>query len=408
MKRSDGLRVAAASLIENPLRTFLTLLGIAMGVTAVIFVVSMIEGLNRYMGEKVAKVGSSSFTVQKYGILTSHTEYAEARRRNRGIRHEDAEAIRRFASDVERVGIQRGWGVSPKYGSRSVSDVQMLAQDYDAYLIESPDIAQGRGFSQGEVQRGALVCYLGWEVADKLFENRDPVGRKVRLWGRGFVVNGVAKKQGSILGHSQDNFVSIPLGAFEKIFGSRRSINLIVKAKDPLRMEEAVDEVRMVLRARRHLRWDEEDNFGVITPDSLMSFWRKLTQMIFSVALFVVGISLVVGGIVIMNIMLLTVVERTREIGVRKAIGARQKDIRFQFLAESVMLCAAGGVVGVGLGWLLAYLVRTITPLPAAFPLWAPILAVVVTSAVGIFFGLYPARTAADLNPIEALGREAC
>jgi putative ABC transport system permease protein len=219
-------------------------------------------------------------------------------------------------------------------------------------------------------------------------------------------VIGVAQKQGSFLGNQQDNFAIMPISTFTKMRGWRRTYNLLVQVRDPARFEEAIDEVRSILRSRRHLRFDEEDNFGVVTPDALMTVWKDLTRMIFSVATFVVSISLVVGGIVIMNIMLLTVVERTREIGVRKAVGARQRDIHRQFLIESAMLCAAGGLAGVLVGWAGTWAVATYTPLPARFPLWAPILAVVVTSAVGVFFGLHPARKAARLDPIEALRKE--
>lgn len=407
MKRSDGIRIAVFSLLENPLRSFLTLLGIAIGVTAVIFVVSVIEGLNGYVAEALDDLGPDVMVIDKYGIIKGREGWLKARRRNKDIRVEDAEAIRRQARTVSAVSVARWSGTTIKHGASSIANVPTRGVSVEALEIEPFHVSAGRPFAPHEVEHAQRVCFLGYDVADQLFGSLDPLAKDVTLFSRKFHVIGVAEQKGSLFGHSQDNYILIPLTVYEKMFGTWGSVNISVKAVDPKRMEQTVDEVRGILRARRGLRLDEEDNFGIITSDGVMGFWHDLTKMIFRVAVFVVSVSLVVGGIVIMNIMLLTVVERTREIGVRKAVGARQRDIRFQFLIESLILCAVGGLTGVGFAWLSTWGVRNWTPLPAAFPLWAPALAVSVTSVVGIFFGLHPARKAAALDPIEALRSEA-
>jgi len=406
MTRLDGVRLALASLIENPLRSFLTLVGIAMGVTAVIFVVSVINGLNLYVAEKLSVLGPDVFVVDKYGIIKSHEEWVRALRRNPDLKWEDVAAIRRQTTLVDKIAVTKDTGTTVKRGKNSVTDVYVRAATAEVFEIEPYEIADGRAFSSAEVDRAARVCVLGWDVADTLFPRGDGVGREVTALGRGFQVIGVGEKRGSSFGQSEDNYAMIPITAYEKIRGSWGSLSIAVRASDPNRVEDAIDEVRSALRARHHVKYNDDDDFGIVTADALMTLWRDLTVMIFNVAVFVVSISLVVGGIVIMNIMLLTVVERTREIGVRKAVGARYGDIFFQFLAESVMLCALGGVLGVGMGWAGVGLVRVLTPLPAKLPLWAPILAVSVTSAVGVFFGLHPARHAGRLDPIEALRSE--
>ena len=406
MKWSDGIRIALSTLIENPLRSFLTLLGVAMGVTAVIFVVSVIEGLNGYVAETVGDLGPETFVLDRMGIVKGRTNFLNAAKRNKDLAAADADAIRRQTTLVDKVGVSRFHGGSVKRGRERVTDVEIRALSSEAVDIQPVNMTIGRVFSPIEANRAAYVCCLGFDIADTLFPHQDPIGRAVSIWGRSFTVLGVAEKKGSAFGQSRDDFAMIPFDTFAKIHGTHGSVNINVKVKDIAFMQQAMDEVRSVMRARHHLGYKEEDDFGFFSAKGLMEFWQSLTQMIFRVAIFVVSISLVVGGIVIMNIMLLTVVERTREIGVRKAVGARQKDIMFQFLVESILLCSLGGLIGVSLAWGITLLVRTATPLPARVPSWAPMLAVSVTSAVGIFFGLYPARQAARLDPIDALRTE--
>lgn len=406
MNLLDGLRIALATLIENPLRTFLTLLGIAMGVTAVIFVISVIEGLNGYVANTVDDLGPQVLVVDKFGVIKGRDNWLKAARRNKDLTVADADALRRQMTLAEKVAATYNHRGTVRRGSESVSDVRVRAVSSEALDIEPYQVAAGRVFSYFEANHAAAVCFIGHDIARGLFGNLDPIGQKVRLWGRGFRVTGVAEKKGSVFGQSRDNFVLIPFSTFKKVHGARGSINISIKVRDPARMAEAADEIRSIMRARHHLSYKDDDDFGIISAKGLLDFWKSLTEMIFRVAIFIVSISLVVGGIVIMNIMLLTVVERTREIGVRKAVGARQRDIAFQFLAESIILCALGGIIGVLLAWGATTAVRTYTPLPARFPLWAPMLAVAITSAVGIFFGLHPARKAARLDPIDALRTE--
>ncbi|MCX7048251.1 MAG: ABC transporter permease [Candidatus Sumerlaeota bacterium] len=406
MTRSDGIRIAVESLIENPLRTLLTLLGVAIGVAAVIFVISVIEGLDGYVANAMSDLKPDVFVLDKFGIIKGHDEWVRAQRRNKDLKKEDAEAVRSLAHLAGKVGVSQFYTSSARYGNQTATDVTVRGASAEVMEIEPFDVDKGRGLTPGDVEHSARAAFLGYEVAENLFGHLDPIGREIRVLGRQFEVVGVAAKKGSVFGQSRDNFVLIPITVFHRILGTQGWVMISVQSRDPQRMDAALDEARSILRARHHLRYNDDDDFGVVTSEGIMGFWRDLTGTLFRVAIFVVSISLVVGGIVIMNVMLLSVVERTREIGVRKAVGARQSDIKFQFLVESLILCSAGGLTGALIGWLGTWAVRTQTVLPASFPWWAPLLAAAVTSAVGVFFGIYPAKTAGKLDPIEALRSE--
>jgi len=402
----EGVRIALGAIRSNVLRSFLTLLGIIIGIGAIVSVIAIINGLNLYVAENLSNFGPGVFVIQKFGIITNHEDFMAAYRRNRNLEVEDARAIERSCDLAQVVAIEVHTERDLKRGSEEVLDVDIGGIEPQIVDIEPYEVEEGRNIADDENARAASVCFIGADIVENLFGTIDPVGKSLFVGGRRFEVVGTARKRGSILGFSRDNFVKIPFNTFRKMYGSHRSVNISVKAAEGVPLEESMDQARALLRARHHLRYADEDDFGLVTAEGVNDLWRNLTQTIFLVAIFVVGISLVVGGIVIMNIMLVSVIERTREIGVRKAVGARNRDIRLQFLIESVTLSCVGGAIGVAAAFALTWAIREFSPLPAAFPLWAPLLAFGICSVIGVFFGLQPARKAARLNPIEALRSE--
>jgi putative ABC transport system permease protein len=406
MNLLEGIRIALGAIRANLLRSFLTLLGIIIGTTAIIVVIAIINGLNLYVADNLSNFGPGVFVISKFGIITNHEQFLDAIKRNKDLRVADARAIEDNCEACERVAVEVHSTQDVKRSGEVVRDVDIGGIDPAIVEIEPYDVEQGRNLSADENARAAAVCFVGQDIVTNLFASVDPIGKSVRIQNQDFTVVGTAKKKGSVFGMSRDNFVKIPVATFQKMFGAMRSVNISVKAADGLALEDAMDQARVVLRARHHLRYADEDDFGIVTAEGVNTLWENLTRTIFLVATFVVGISLVVGGIVIMNIMLVSVIERTREIGVRKAIGARERDIRLQFLVESVTLSCVGGAIGVAAALVLSWLIRTYSPLPASFPLWAPLLSFGICVAIGVFFGLQPARKAARLNPIEALRTE--
>ncbi len=402
----EGLRIALWSLWANPLRSFLTLLGIIIGVTAIISVVAIINGLNLYVEEKMITLGPGCFEVGRFGIITSREEFLKAIRRNPELRLSDATAVREHCTRASLVGVKTYGEADLRRGNKILRAVRLKGISHEIMLMESYEVQSGRAIGEEDVEHATTTAFISADVAEELFGPVEPVGKAIKLEGRSFTVVGVGAPRGSVFGQSRDNYVLMPVTTFHKIFGSRDSLGIVVRTRDALDIEQGMDEVRTVLRARHHLRYDEEDDFGIVNAEGLQTLWKRMSRTIFQIALFVVGISLVVGGIVIMNIMLVAVIERTREIGLRKAIGARRRDIRRQFLLESIVLAAAGGCIGVLAALAVTLAVRYLTPMPAVFPWWAPALALSISSAVGIFFGLYPASKASLLNPIEALRSE--
>ena len=402
----EGVRIALGAIRANLLRSFLTLLGIIIGIGAIISVIAIINGLNYYVAENLSNFGPNVFVIQRIGLITNEDDWLDAFRRNRRLKPEDARALERSCDKVEVVAMEVHTTEDVRRGSEEVHDVDIGGIEPAITDIEPYEVADGRTISEEENARAAAVCFIGNDIVTNLFATVDPVGKSLRIGGREFQVVGAAKQKGSVFGFSRDNYVKIPFTTMRKMFGSRRSVNISVKAAASVPMEDAMDQTRAVLRARHHLGYDEPDDFGFLTAEGVNDLWKSLTQTIFLVAIFVVGISLVVGGIVIMNIMLVSVIERTREIGVRKAVGARQRDIVLQFLVESVTLSCVGGAIGVAGAYGLSWAIRTFSPLPARFPMWAPLLAFGICATIGVFFGLSPARKAARLDPIEALRTE--
>ena len=406
MSPLEGLRIALGSLVANPLRSFLTLLGIIIGIAAIIAVVSVINGLNVYVADRISNLGPGVFVVDRFGVISNREAMIRALRRNKKLVMADAELLRERALLADAVATEVHARDDLTVRGETVRRVDIGGISANVLEIEPYDVDGGRIFTESEVERAVPVAFIGADIADSLYPRIDPLGRELRVGNRTFTITGVAKKRGSVFGFSRDNFVKIPITLHRRIYGARNSINISVKVADPARMQDAMDEARLILRGRHHLKYDEDDDFGILSSEGLNELWENLTKIIFRVAVFVVGVSLVVGGIVVMNIMLVSVIERRREIGLRKAVGARSRDIRLQFLIESVVLTCAGGAIGISAAWLLAWAIRSWSPLPADFPLWAPVVAFLICGTIGVFFGLNPAAKAARLDPIEALRSE--
>jgi putative ABC transport system permease protein len=403
----DAVGIALGSVWANKLRSFMMVLGNIVAVMSIIAVVSLIQGMNSYVGDAIMRdVGVGTFRIDRTGVITDEEQEREAERRNPRITLADLRALRNFSPLVDSVMAESGTRANLAYRDVTLENVRVrgVSSEYQEFSNYSTQI--GRLPSQLEVARNRPVVLLGSETAEKLFKGRNPIDEAIQLGGTHFRVVGVNEKKGSLFGQSQDEFAVIPLGKFQQLFGSRRSLELTVKPPDATLLTEAMDDARVAMRIERKLRPREEDNFGLYTSDTLMGLWRDFSRGAFSVLVGIVSLSLVVGGIVIMNIMLMVVSERTREIGLRKAVGARKRDIVWQVLTESTTLSLVGGVVGTALGFAIALLVERFTPLPAAIKPWSVALGIGMTAAVGVFFGLYPAIRAANLDPIEALRRE--
>jgi putative ABC transport system permease protein len=404
----EALKLAVSAILGHKLRSFLTLLGVIFGVATVIVVVSLIEGFNAYVDEKIANIGTNAFSVSKFSIedFSSVEALNAARRRNKDVTIEDAAALAARGGSIQDVGAKEDIAGDIKFGATNLLRVHISATTPNIAEIERIEAGEGRYFSRAEEDSRRNVTFIGADVADKLFPTANPLGQTIRIDGRPFVVIGVGKAKGSVFGQPQDMYVSMPLSTLLAIYGSRRSINLSVTSTSPATYQDAVEEARVVMRTRRKLSPNEKDNFGIVTPSAINELRDKIFGTIQVAAIGVTSISLVVGGIVIMNIMLVSVTERTKEIGIRKSIGARRADILKQFLAESTMLSLLGGAIGISIAYALAKLVAVLTPVPTALPLFAVTMALFVSASVGLISGVYPAWRAARLDPIEALRAE--
>jgi len=403
----DAVRVALSSVWANKLRSIMMVAGNVVAVTSIIAVVSLIRGMDTYVADAIiGEVGAGTFRVERVGFITDEEESERAWRRNPIVTLADLRAIETYSDRIASVMAEAGGPANLTFAENTIENTRIrgVSADYAEFSGYTP--AMGRIPTRQEVQRARQVALLGWNTAENLFKGRNPIDQTIRIQQMHFRVVGVAEKKGSVFGNSQDEFVVVPLGAFQKLFGSRRSLELTVKPVDPSVLTAAMDDARIALRVKRHLRPKDDDNFGMLTSDTLIDFWRNFSRGIFAVLLGVVSLSLVVGGIVIMNIMLMVVNERTREIGLRKALGARRRDIVWQILTESTTLSIIGGLIGTALGFGVAFGIQAFTPLPAAIETWAVVLGIGMTATVGLFFGLYPAMRAASLDPIEALRRE--
>jgi putative ABC transport system permease protein len=405
MNFAEAVLISLSSLRANRLRSLLTLLGIVIGVMAVIAVVSIISGLNDYVEQKVFNLGPDVVTLSRTSpVISSIDDWLEnQKRKNLTLDHMDA--IRETCLNCKAVGAQVGTRGRIKFG-REYVDSQIQGYTAEMPLILGKELEGGRFVTQYDVDHARNVCVIGADIAETLFPFIDPIGKTVMIDNRPFEVVGIGIKQGSVLGQSQDNWATIPISLHQKIWGSRRSVSISAKALDEQRLPAAESEIRLTMRARRHLTYNTKDDFALNTNQNFLQIWANISRAFFAVTIGIASISLLVGGIVVMNIMLVSVTERTREIGIRKAMGARRHDILIQFLVESATLALVGGLIGVLLGSAIAMTVSSLSPLPASIKWWAIALGLTVSTGVGLFFGIYPATKAANLDPIVALRYE--
>jgi len=399
----ETMRLALDSLRAHKLRSFLTLLGVILAVTTLVVVMSVVSGMNFYVADKIANLGANVFIVDRFGIITSNDAWVKAQKRPL-ITMEDYERLRDNMKTARAVAALDDHPVEVRSGNERLTGTDVMGVSANYADVRSIAVAQGRFITQSDDDHRAEVVFIGSDVAAKFFPNVDPIGKAIRAETHEYTVIGVAAAIGSAFGQSQDNFMIMPVHTFEKELHRQRDwIGIFVQAPSAEMMEATQDEARMLMRAWRHLPYDAPDNFAILGSDSIMKLWHDLTGKLAGAAVGLVSVFMVVGGIVIMNIMLASVTERTREIGIRRSLGARKKHILFQFMTESSVLAATGGMIGVLFAYLLVLLGRSTTSIPMEMQTSAVITSLVISTLVGLFFGIFPAMRAAKLDPIEAL-----
>jgi putative ABC transport system permease protein len=407
MNFSEAVAISASSLWAHKLRSVLTLIGVVIGVAAVIAVVSLINGANQYVATRVFRLGADVFGLAKTpSIITNVQDWLEFQKRKR-LTYEDFEAVRDLCKSCKEVGASLGGRLEAKSGLNSLKDTNLRAWTPQMADLYDVDLVAGRHITDTDLRTAAPVCVIGNDLVENLLPGVDPIGKEVRWKNVPCEVIGVGTKEGSSLGTSLDNWIILPLSTYTKQFGTQQdSLRITARAASAAKIQDTVDEVRQIMRGRRHLAYGAKDDFSIETSDSFLSLWKDISSSFFAVTVAIASISLVVGGIVIMNIMLVSVTERTREIGMRKAVGARRNDILLQFLIESSTIAVIGGAVGVFFGVLAAKIVSWVSPLPSAVKLWSVLGGLAVALSVGLFFGTYPASKASKLDPVEALRSE--
>jgi putative ABC transport system permease protein len=402
----EGASIAFTALRTNKLRSFLTILGVIIGITAIMAMISIIEGLNQSMKAQLASLGTDVLYIRPFAPGAWVGEFPDSLRRRKWFTPDDAEAIRRSCPAVEAVAPLNFTEVKLRYRDTETRTAFVIGTSPDYMVTNNYAVDNGRVFTESEVGHRAPVCVLGVDQVETLFPHVSPIGKSIYIGGSPFTVIGVAEPRGKFLGNSLDNLVLVPFTTLEKLFGPRLRMVLNAKPVSPELIDTAREQIAEVLRRQREVRYNQADNFAIFTDQALVDLYGQITGAFYMVMVVISSIGLMVGGIGVMNIMLVSVTERTREIGVRKALGARQRDILWQFLVEAMTLTGVGGVIGVLIGLGAGKLVDVATPLTFAVPIWGVLLAFGSSTAIGLFFGLYPAAKAARLDPVDSLRYE--
>ena len=403
----EAFKLALQSLWANKLRTILTLIGVVMGVASVIMVITLVKGADRYVSTKLSGYGADVFQISRMSsIITSAEEYFKFQKR-KIIRMEDYEAVRDGCADCSEVGAMLSKSTNVVANGHSSNNTAVRGYTWTMLSLNNVDIALGRGFTPADENHATHDVIVGYDIVDNLLGMGDPIGKEIRVDGTPYTIIGVGAREGKTLGFSQDNWVAVPITTYQQTYGYNDTVDIYARAKgNAAAMTRAQDEARVIMRIRRHDAPGTPDDFEIETNDTFLDIWKQISSIFTYVVLGLASIALVVGGVVIMNIMLVSVTERTREIGVRKALGARQRDVLLQFLIESASMSLVGGAIGVLCGIGVGKLITVVVGFPTSVPVWAVFLGLFLAGAVGIFFGVYPASKAARLDPVVALRAE--
>ena len=407
MPLREAFKLALKSLWGNKLRTILTLIGVVMGVASVIMVITMVNGANRYVATKLTGYGADVFTVSRQASVIFNAQDYFRYQKRKIIRIEDYDAVRDDCTACSEVGAFLEKSTNVVYNGHSSDNTEVRGYTWSMLALQNINIALGRGFTPADDDHATHDAIVGYDIVDNLLGPGDPIGKEIRVDGIPYTIVGVGERQGKTLGQSQDNWVAVPISTYQQINGYNDSVDIYARAIGGAKsMEQAEDQVRVLMRTRRHDAPGSADDFEIETNDTFLDIWKQISSLFASVVLGLASIALVVGGVVIMNIMLVSVTERTREIGVRKALGAKQRDVLLQFLIESALMATIGGAIGVLCGILVGKLITIVIGFPTSVPLWAIFLGLFLAGSVGIFFGVYPASKAAKLDPVVALRAE--
>jgi putative ABC transport system permease protein len=407
MQLIEAFKLALQSLWANKMRSILTLIGVVMGVASVIMVITLVNGANKYVATKLSGYGADVFTVTRMSSVIFTAEDYFRYKKRKIVRIEDYEAIREACTECAEIGAMLDKSTKVVYNGHSSDNTDLRGYTATMLPLNNIDIAIGRGFTPADVDHATHDAVVGYDIVDNILGDGDPIGKEIRVDGQPYTIVGVGDRQGKTLGQSQDNWVAIPITAYQQIYGYNDSVDIYARSiGNADAMLRAQDETRVLMRSRRHVAPGVPDDFEIETNDTFLDIWKSISALFTWVVLGLASIALVVGGIVIMNIMLVAVTERTREIGVRKALGAKQKDILLQFLIESATMAVTGGALGVMGGIGVGKLITLVVGFPTSVPVWAVFLGLFLAGSVGIFFGVYPASKAAKLDPVVALRAE--